>query len=347
MKQEEPALCPAQRRLGALMGIAYGDAMGMPSEMMRRESIRKRFGVIEGLLSSEKGEIKRSLKAGEVTDDTENTQLVVELLWKHGGKVEVEAFVRLLREWAGAEKTASVIGPSTRKALELMEQGVSVTETGKAGSTNGAAMKILPIGLVNPPAPLEALVEQVRLLCLPTHNTNLAISAAAALAAAVSGAVYENASWERMWELALSAARLGDGMGYYVAGANVEHALFRARTYIEEAEAKGYLEDRVLDYVFYDLGTGLSSSETAAAAMALACFSQGDPARCGRLCANVGGDTDTIGAIACGICGAVSGPEGFPEEDIKRIEAVNGLSFRQLAEKLEQALRERKDGACQ
>ena len=58
------------------------------------------------------------------------------------------------------------------------------------------------------------------------------------------------------------------------------------------------------------------------------------PARCARLAANLGGDTDTIGAMATGICGAFAGVGAIPAADLALLRSVNELSFDELAPQL-------------
>jgi ADP-ribosylglycohydrolase len=50
--------------------------------------------------------------------------------------------------------------------------------------------------------------------------------------------------------------------------------------------------------------------------------------------ANTGGDTDTIGAIACGIAGAFSGIERFDRTILDKVIAVNDLDMESIAKKL-------------
>ena len=47
-------------------------------------------------------------------------------------------------------------------------------------------------------------------------------------------------------------------------------------------------------------------SESVPAALSIAYYAQ-NVEHCSLLCANLGGDTDTIGAMACAICGAYQG----------------------------------------
>ena len=52
------------------------------------------------------------------------------------------------------------------------------------------------------------------------------------------------------------------------------------------------------------------------------------------MCANMGGDTDTMGAMACAICGAKAGLSGLPADWIEYLEKTNELDFRALAERI-------------
>jgi ADP-ribosylglycohydrolase len=55
------------------------------------------------------------------------------------------------------------------------------------------------------------------------------------------------------------------------------------------------------------IGAGTSTIESVPCAIAMVELAGTDPNRCAILCANLGGDTDTIGAMATAICGALHG----------------------------------------
>lgn len=317
------------RILGGLIGGAWGDAMGMPSEMWSRSRIRDYFGEIKGFLPGPpENEISKGFAAGETTDDTAHTVMVAQMLAETGGAVEPMDYIRRLKIWMEqSEKSKSVTGPSTSRAVVLIEQGVSVEQTGRSGVTNGAVMKIAPVGMTGNPQNLEALVERVHLLCMPTHNTTTAISGASAVAAAFACAVEGEKDWGRLWETAMRAAALGEQKGYYVAAASVSARMRLAKRLVDQsASAEAALEE-----IYLTIGTGLPVNESVPAVFAAAYLAQGNPMLCARFCANLGGDTDTIGAVACGLCGALSGAETFAPEDVRLLEQVNGLDFAQLA----------------
>ena len=52
-----------------------------------------------------------------------------------------------------------------------------------------------------------------------------------------------------------------------------------------------------------------------------------DPWRSALLSATIGDDTDTIGAIACGMAGACTGMAGIPPDAWARVREVNGLDL--------------------
>ena len=72
--------------------------------------------------------------------------------------------------------------------------------------------------------------------------------------------------------------------------------------------AKEYADDAdTFSKKIYDvIGSGVGIIESVPAAISIAYYTQ-DPNECCLMCANLGGDTDTIGAMATAICGAFTG----------------------------------------
>ena len=322
------------RMKGALIGIAYGDAFGMPSEMWTPEMIKERFGKIEHFLPGHpENQISAKLVKGEVTDDTINSMLVLDMLCENHGKVDARLFIDKLTEWiAAASKSSTVVGPSTAKAIELIKSGVPMEQTGKGGTTNGGAMKILPIGLIagmKKELDLQEVVDEVAEMCKPTHYTNLAISAACAIAAGGAAAIHGETDIEKIFSYMKEAADLGSKHGFVWGGPSISKRMDMGRWFADHGTEEEALQN-LYDYV----GTGLPSTESIPAAAVLFYMSKGDPLKCARYAANVGGDTDTMGAMACGICGAVMGAEVFPAEEVEMLERVNDIDFEELSEKV-------------
>lgn len=320
-----------KRIKGTLVGCAYGDAMGMPTEFLKREDIKELFpnGVDTFYPTTERDFIGRHLQAGEVTDDTINTVLLIQMLIDNQGKVSSEGYLKYLQGWVKEhpEKNDVVAGPSTKRALAALENGTPIEKAGILGTTNGAAMKISPIGIVFDYRDLQNLVNQVYEVCMPTHNNAVAIAGASAIAACVSYSIRGGKDIEDLWKLALEAISLGNKKGYRLPGVSME---YRIKTIKKLVDTQSY------DEVIYELqnlyGTGVESIETVPTVLAIIQLAKGDPCKAARISANIGADTDTIGAISTAICGAMN--QTFEMKDIKLLETVNQLNFDELAEGL-------------
>lgn len=321
------------RILGTLVGVAIGDAMGMPGEMWSRKHIQAHFGSIEEFLpGADENVISCGLSAGEVTDDTIVTMLVAEAVIEAKGEIDPLNIIHKIDGWAKANfKSKAVIGPSTRRAFEQIANGIPISEAGRYGETNGAAMRISPIGIISDYLHMTDLVDNVALACMPAHNTSVAISAASAVAAAVSYAVDGGKDFDEMVAVSKLGAKLGAERGYDVCSASVSERIDLAISVVREQKCP----EETLSRLYSLVGTSISSVESVPAAIALAYYSRGDTMRCAGYCANIGGDTDTIGAMACGICGAMAGINAIPREIFALLSSVNKIPFEDVAKKLE------------
>ena len=69
------------RALAALHGLAIGDALGMPTQLLSPGEIAERFGVIDGFRAAQGDHpIAAGMPAGSITDDTEQALLLARLL---------------------------------------------------------------------------------------------------------------------------------------------------------------------------------------------------------------------------------------------------------------------------
>ncbi|MFC0233571.1 ADP-ribosylglycohydrolase family protein [Vagococcus entomophilus] len=317
-----------ERVRGVLIGGALGDAMGMPTELWTQAMIQEEFprGVQKLVSSINKGAIMRDMKAGQITDDTINVLFILEMICEAKGQLSVETYLEKLMDWTQNSPIADLVsGPSTRRALEQMKQGISIYETGRFGTTNGASMKIAPIGLIRDYKRMDELVETVHQICIPTHNTGIAIAGASAVAASISYAISGGQSLEDLWSLAEKSIRMGLKKGYDVPTASLVKRLVRAKEIAQEP-------DTAIKRLYEELGTGTETIETIPAVFAVITLAEGNPNKAVKLAASLGGDTDTIGAIAGGICGALH-PD-FSQEDVVLLETVNQLDFHQLTKKI-------------
>lgn len=315
-----------KKAYASLIGVAIGDAMGMPVELWPQEKIKDHFGKITDFVSAPKSnEITGGLKAGEVTDDTYLTLILSDIIIKNNGKIIPEKVITGIVNWVEEHKEISeqILGPSTSKAYENYKSGMAITETGKWGTTNGASMKIAPVGIISSISNLEQLVDNVRLACLPTHNTGIAISGAAAIAAAISYGVSGGDKLEELIEIAKKASIIGRKKGFKISGASIARRIELGIDIVQNKKD----EAEVLAEIYNLLGSSVMTTESIPAAIALVYLSEGDLVRCVKLAANLGGDTDTIAALGGAICGGFKGVDKIPKKYIAKIKEVNQIDL--------------------
>ncbi|MGC5700421.1 ADP-ribosylglycohydrolase family protein [Pseudomonas sp. NFXW11] len=328
-------MTPLQRALGAFYGLALGDALGMPTQSLSREQIQQRFGVIETLQAAGPDQpIAANMPAGSITDDTEQAILLGTLLVRGQGRIAPAELARSLIEWEAAMRakgSQDLLGPSTKHAIDMILAGHSVDEAGRYGTTNGAAMRITPVGIACDVEQDERFIQAVLQACQVTHNTTLGVASAAAVAAVVSAGINGVALVEAL-ALGERIARQAQGHGYWVAGASIAARLEWAASLKLDGDKQRFAQ------MLYELvGTSVASQESVVVSFALAGqVAQGQLQAFEALCmaASLGGDTDTIAAILGAMLGACLGLAVWPVELIEQVQQVNKLDLQPLVQEL-------------
>jgi ADP-ribosylglycohydrolase len=316
----------------------------MPTQMLSRAEIIARWGgLLAGFEPAPPGHpIAAGMPAGAVTDDTEQAVLLGRLLVRGDGAVDPRELAQALVSWERdmAERgSLDLLGPSTKRAVAAVLAGTPPQDAGASGDTNGAAMRIAPVGIAVPLAPdlavplapdhsdLSTLVDHVVAASRVTHNTGIALAGAAAVAAAVSAGV-SGAGITEATALAIEAARIAADRGHWVAGADVAARIDWATRLVA-----GRPEPEAADLIYTLVGTSLATQESVPAAFAVLAAVPDDPWPACLLAASLGGDCDTIAAMAGAIAGACHGVTAFPPEAIAVIDA-QGLELAALADDL-------------
>lgn len=312
--------------MGALTGVAVGDALGMPAQTLDRAEIQARYGRITGFVAPfDDHPVSHGLRAGMVTDDTEQTLLLARMLIDHPGRFDDALWAQALLRWEAdvrARGLRDLLGPSSKAALDALLAGVPASESGRGGTTNGAAMRIVPVGIAVPPGDPVHLVDRVEAAARVTHNTGEAIAAAAAVASVISQGI-AGSTFDQALPGALTAARIGNRRG-----APVGEGDMAARISLALAAATD--EARLAR----DIGTSVASRASVAAAFGVVRLAGGDPWAAAVIAANIGDDTDTIGAIATAMAGACSGLSAFPQDRVEQVMRANALVLDSVARAL-------------
>lgn len=306
------------RAAGALFGLAVGDALGMPTQYLSRETIARRYGVLDDFHPGpDDNPISAGRPAGRVTDDTDQAVILGELLVAGRGVVDPYAFADRLLDWERRMRAAGsldLLGPSTLLALRLAADGVPVEQTGRTGDTDGAAMRIAPVGVAVLP---DRLVDAVEHACLVTHHTHLAVAGASAVAAAVSSGVAGHRLADSLGH-AVEAAREGGRRGFYTPGPDVAARIVWALDLVS-----GRTPGEALDVIDRLVGTSVATQEAVPAALAVASVHPDDAWAAARHAASLGGDCDTIAAMCGAVVGAHTGRSSFPPRVPARLAAAN------------------------
>ena len=225
-----------------------------------------------------------------------------------------------------------LLGPSTKAALERVRAGEDPLTVGGEGTTNGAAMRVTPIGIAVSTEDPEAFAEAVWSSCRVTHATRQGFQSAALVAAAVSMGI--------------------DAQRTVTFPEDVRSLLWKALTYVESLPARGAWTPepdvvaatrRAMQLVanpsclsrkllVEQVGTSVASAH--AIPMAFALLARAPSPQVFIDAGSIGGDTDTIGAIAGAMLGAAIGVRYLPAGMLSRIEEVSHLILQPIASKL-------------
>lgn len=326
------------RIYGALCLAGMGDALGAQTEQWTQAEIRHvhrglvmQFGTpppdtFAGALAGQKA---------EVTDDASQMYHLARALVAAGGRLDAAGWVACLLDWAATSPKAGFMGPSTLGIVRALQAGEDVAKVGvigrsarkmsTVGNTNGAAMRVAPCGLLHP-GNLQAACEQAFVTCLPSHDTDVAVSAACAIAAGCAQALVGQ-PLDRVIAACLQGAQMGEDMARErvrsVAGpsmvARTEMALEIAAAASDDWAFLQELERKV--------GNSVLAAESVPAALAVLAYARGDPLRTIALASSVGNDTDSIATMAGAIAGAMHGAHRLPAALLGEFLQVNGAEY--------------------
>lgn len=303
---------------GAMVGLAIGDALGMPTQSMSATQIAEYYGgPIHTLMDAVPQQpIAPNMPAGSVTDDTEQAFVLANRLIEDEGRIDNDAYAQDLLRWEArmkAKGSLDLLGPSTKAALQALADGVDPEHTGRFGTTNGGAMRATPVGIAFRPG--KALAEEAWRSCVVTHNTVQGIESTTLVSAAVSLAI----EGERDFlPKALKFVESQPPRGNWSAKASVAA---RVKMFMGWAASEGgAMSDEEFAIILRrDCGTSVEANESVAAAFAIATRFFDRPTEALCFAASLGGDTDTIAAITGAMLGAWHGPDGFDQTIVGRV----------------------------
>lgn len=296
----------ADRLAGSILGQALGDALGFVVEAQPPEVARV---YVEGWLRAGRaGEWPHpQFPFGQYSDDTQLARELLRSFLDVGGwvpRVYAGRLAELFRE--GRDVGA---GRGTRSAALRLLMGVPWNESGTPApyAGNGAAMRAGPLGLLlpEPESMCRAAREQARI----THLDPRCAAGAAAVARAVAVAAERLpiATAGFLAQVASCAEAEEVSVGDAIRGLSQWVGL-------PPATAARHVHESGMDPAHIERWQGISAFVTPSLLWSLYAFLRSPDDYWETVCTaiGVGGDTDTIAAIAGAISGARLGVEGLP-----------------------------------
>ncbi|NVM20824.1 MAG: ADP-ribosylglycohydrolase family protein [Desulfobacterales bacterium] len=287
--------------LGSALGTFVGDAMGEPVEGWPHTAIYSRFGLLDTMVRAE----------GRYTDDTQMMIGILETLVERGGFDPAVCAAKFAENFDPARG----YGRRIFDVVERIRQGLPWDQVGTDSFGNGGAMRIAPIGCFYC-RDLQAIKKNAIMSARITHNHPEGLAGAVAQATAVGlalqcGLSNEPIEPEKFWDR-ITAQVIDIDKGFAESLDGIKSVPKRSVIGIIQAIRDWY---------------GLSLRAIESVPAAIGAFVLTDSFRDAVVLAvNLGGDTDTIGAMAGAIAGAYYGYSQIPQEWLDPLE--NGAKGR-------------------
>jgi poly(ADP-ribose) glycohydrolase ARH3 len=282
----------SDRFKGALQGLALGDAFGAPYE----------GGLLERACWALIG---RSQGKRRFTDDTQMIIDLAESLISNGHVNQDDLAQRFARSY----RWSRGYGPGTARVLKLIRRGHAWEAASRAvypgGSFgNGGAMRAPALGLFYAAAEEQQLVDAVYAATVVTHAHPLAVDGAVIIALATALACRDSGTAEIFARLKQQNFR-----------EEFSNKLDKGAAWLESTAD---VSPRV---VARELGNGIAAVQSCVSALYAALAFRAQPFNeLLAFCLKLGGDVDTIAAMAGAIWGAGRGCAALPREYLEQLE---------------------------
>jgi ADP-ribosylglycohydrolase len=289
------------RFLGSALGTFVGDTLGEPVEGWPHRAIYGRFGLLDTMVREE----------ARYTDDTQMMIGILETLEEQGGFDPAICAGKFQENF----EPSRGYGRRIFGVVERIREGIPWDQVGTDSYGNGGAMRIAPIGCFYH-RDLKALKENAILSARITHNHPEGLAGAVAQASAVGLALQHGLSQEPIKRMSFLDRIV----------TQVKDVDKRFAEYLDKIRSiPGGSVIEVIEGITGSYGLSLRAVESVPAA--LAAFLLTHSFRETVISAvNLGGDTDTIGAMAGAVAGAYYGYDQIPQEWLNSLE--NGAKGR-------------------
>jgi ADP-ribosylglycohydrolase len=333
-----------------LLGLAVGDALGAPLEGLTPQQIKTHYGRVRNYVDGRQAWKRKPYRwrlQGLYTDDTQQALALCDILLDYQ-RIDQERLADLYLAmmtpkgaFVGAHRG---IGRSFRQVLAALERGIPARLAGQMTAGIGAAMRIAPISLYFRDE-LKALFDAVMAASLVTHRDVRSLSGALGVAHAVRRLIAgeprdpsfpfwvaadvrkdEKEIARRHGDFVINISCHGHSLSQAIARVEALLELPRERVFAELCEhanrhgaepicrrpTMGFPPACIPTCLYLLLTT--SSFEEAITEVV-----------------NLGGDTDTAGAILGAMAGAYYGASAIPKRWLDELQNRDGIEVRAIA----------------
>jgi len=339
-----------EKTLGAMYGIAVGDALGGPTEGRAPEVLQERYGgYVEGFVGPFFANWKNARPIspfhkghGHITDDTLMSLALINVYRQKCDHLDAYDIADLLvpelvdkKTWVPEleEETLLIFRLFYAEKWLFHRLRVSNIDPREAGVGNtvncGAAMYMAPVGVVNAGNPERAYQEAIEIA--GAHQSSYGREAAGVMAAAVAEAMRPGASVDSVVAASLRLAK--DGTHQAIAAVTAE-----AAKHTDWREAIGPLRKAMAPYDtvgegYRDVNLGahrpsrIHSIEEVPLALGMLVVSRGDYSGTVLGGVNYGRDSDSIAGMGGAIAGALGGVHAIPQEWRETVASASRKDF--------------------
>jgi ADP-ribosyl-[dinitrogen reductase] hydrolase len=291
-----------------LFGVAIGDALGVPVEFMKRESLRS------SPITKMIGYGSHNVKAGTFSDDSSLTFCLAEALTEG---FDLNTIAQYFEHWRyqgfwTASGDVFDIGNATQQAIDKFKNGERPELSGGSDASsngNGSLMRILPLALYLLDKPMNERFELTKQVSSITHRH---------IRSVIACFYY--------LEFARQLISKVDKFGIYN-NLKTEIPEFLISQSVSRREIDFFdnlLKEDISDFTESEISSSGYVLHTLEAS--IWCLLKTDNYKdCVLKAVNLGFDTDTTGAVAGGLAGILYGFESIPDEWIRTIARKNDI----------------------
>lgn len=287
---------PIQKCVDLMLGIAIGDAFGAGYESLPPDEVRRRYN-----LKYSKSPHKRATHVrAHYTDDTQMSLALAELLASEQEFSDLSLAAHLHAAYHRDKRPGY-----SRRTLSALERpsATDFLEASEKSTTNGAAMRAVPIGVV---ADLGRVIRYGRVNAMTTHKTPEAAASSIIVALAAHYFFYRLGDSLRVFDFCLEHVRAPE-------------AAMNCLEKLSHMAVQGAFDPLQIRGWDRNSGLSLDGIGMAGAAVFLAA-GYGEPTSLLNGAVRLGGDTDTVASIALGLYAARRPLDSLPSFLFRELE---------------------------